>query len=235
LITSSAELSAVEFQWGDPVIFDGTNPRYVAYHFDAQHVMETYAAQKIVSEPWFLRVAQDYLGCRPVNDLVAMWWSTAASKKASSEAAQLYHFDMDWIKFLKFFVYLTDVTEDTGPHCYVAGSHRRKPKALLRDGRFLDEELKGHYAHEDFVEIAGPTGTIFVADTRGFHKGRPLVTGTRLIFQVEFAVSLFGQNYPPIEVTDAFTPEFRDVITRYPHIFAKFVEPNHLKRFADSL
>jgi Phytanoyl-CoA dioxygenase (PhyH) len=224
LITSTDQPAGSTSEYGEPAVFDETNPAHLAYYFDAKKVMATPAAQKIVSEPWFLNVAQEYLRCKPVNDLVVMWWSTAASKEPSSEAAQLYHFDMDWIKFVKFFVYLTDVTEDRGPHCYVNGSHLRKPKALLRDGRFQDEELKGYYAPTDFVEIVGPKGTMFAADTRGFHKGKPLLTGNRLIFQVEFAVSLFGQNYPSIEITDAFTPEFLDIITSYPYTFAKFVK-----------
>jgi hypothetical protein len=217
---------------GDPMVFEGTNPCHVAYYFDAQKLMESPAVQNLVSEPLFLRVAQEYLGCEPINDLVAMWWSTSASKQPSSGAAQLYHFDMDWIKFVKFFVYLTDVTDQTGPHCYVAGSHRRKPQSLLRDGRFRDEELEEHYASVDFIELTGPKGTVFVADTRGFHKGKPVKSGNRLMFQIEFAISLFGQNYPPIEVTDAFSLEFVNVIEAHPHIYSKFQRPDDEQRSA---
>ncbi len=210
---------------GDPTVFDGTDPRHVAYYFDAQKLMESPVVQSLVSEPLFLRVAQEYLGCEPINDLVAMWWSAPASQQPSSGAAQLYHFDMDWIKFVKFFVYLTDVNEETGPHCYVAGSHIRKPRSLLRDGRFRDEELESHYVKDHFVELTGSKGTVFVADTRGFHKGKPVQKGNRLMFQIEFAVSLFGQNYPPIEITDAFSPEFVKVIESHPHIYSKFNRP----------
>jgi|RhiMetdeSRZDD1v2_1073273.scaffolds.fasta_scaffold36455_6 phytanoyl-CoA dioxygenase PhyH len=217
--------STSKWKWARPVVFTGANPGYVAYYFDSQKIMETQAAQKVVGDPWLLSVAQDYLRCRPVNTQVAMWWSTAACKRPSSEAAQLYHFDMDWIKFLKFFFYLTDVTPDTGPHCYVAGSHIRKPKALLRDGRFSDEEIERHYSPNDFIEILGSKGTIFVADTRGFHKGKPLLTGSRLLFQVEFAVNLFGQNYQAIELTDSFAAEFIKVVRQHPYTYTKFVQP----------
>jgi hypothetical protein len=218
------DMTAYNVEYGAPITFDGTNPKYVTYDFDPQQAMKTPTAQKILTEPWLLSVAQNYLRCKPVNDAVSFWWSTAASKKPSSEAAQLYHFDMDMIKFVKIFVYVTDVTKDTGPHCYVAGSHRRKPKALLRDGRFSDEEIRRHYYHDDIVEIVGPKGTIFIADTRGFHKGKPPATGSRLMFQAEFSVSLFGANFPPIEVTDAFTPEFIDAMRRHPYTYSKFVK-----------
>jgi hypothetical protein len=212
-------------KWVQPFVLTGAKPAHVAYHFDPQKIMETQAAQKVVSDPWLLRIAQDYLRCRPINTQVAMWWSTAACERPSSEAAQLYHFDMDWIKFLKFFVYLTDVTQDSGPHCYVTGSHIRKPKALLRDGRFSDEEIERHYSPTDLVEIIGSKGTIFVADTRGFHKGKPLLTGSRLMFQVEFAVNLFGQNYQAIELTNSFDAEFIEVVRQHPYTYTKFVQP----------
>ncbi len=224
LIASSERLTGLDQHKGDPIVFDATNPRAAAYYFDPQQVMETHAAQKVLVDPWFLKVAQLYLRCRVVNPLIEMWWSTAFAKRPVSEAAQLYHFDMDYIRWVKFFVYLTDVTEDTGPHCYVVGSHLRKPKALLRDGRFRDDEIEHYYSQEEMVEIGGPKGTIFAADTRGFHKGKPLATGNRLIFEFEFAASLFGgSNFAPVKVTNSFAPEFIDVINRYPEIYPKFV------------
>jgi hypothetical protein len=43
-----------------------------------------------------------------------------------------------------------------------------------------DEAIKMHYSKERLLEIVGLRGTIFVADTRGFHKGKALETGDRL-------------------------------------------------------
>ena len=223
LIANSSRLTGIEFKYGDPTVFDGGNPRYARCDFDEQKVLETLAVQQILSDPSLLKISTLYLRCTPAITGVEMWWSTASLKEPSSEAAQLYHFDMDWIKFLKFFVYLTDVTPSTGPHCFVAGSHRRKPAALLRDGRFHDRELERHYAPERFVEITGPRGTIIAADTRGFHKGKPLETGNRLIFQVEFAVNLFGCPRGLIEVNEGFTPRFIDLMDRYPSVYPHFV------------
>jgi ectoine hydroxylase-related dioxygenase (phytanoyl-CoA dioxygenase family) len=126
-----------------------------------------------------------------------MWWSLAvpSSVQERSSAAQLYHFDLDRLSFLKFFIYLSDVDVTNGPHCYIAGSHRGfKSVELLRDGRFSDDEIKRHYPNEE-VRITGKRGTIFVADTKGFHRGLPLESGERLIFQIEFCNSLFGAPY----------------------------------------
>ena len=112
----------------------------------------------------------------------------------------MYHWDMDRLFFLKFFFYLTDVTPETGPHVFVAGSHGSKPPALRQDRRYEDNEVTPHYAAEAIRTICGPRGTIFAADTRALHKGQPVVLGERLALQVEFAISKFGQNYRNADV-----------------------------------
>jgi hypothetical protein len=220
------ELTLEQGQEGPKVArYDPANPRSVRYECIQQTLMESRFAQQLVADTSILAVAQAYLRCDPVQDLVAMWWSTAVNKKASSAAAQLYHFDMDRIKFLKFFVYLTDVGPENGPHCYIRRSHLRKPRPLLRIERIPDEEMFRHYGRNHLVEITGSRGTIAAVDTRGFHKGKPLVAGHRLIFQIEFATSLFGYNYPKVVLNDSFTPDFRATVKARPHTYANFLEP----------
>lgn len=136
----------------------------------------------------------------PVQDMFTMWWSTPhtdgdGEANARSQAAQLYHYDMDRLAFLKVFFYLTDVTPDTGPHCMIRGSHRSKPGPLWKDSRQADATVHAHYGPEDRMELTGPKGSILIVDTRAFHKGKPLVSGERLVFQLEFASDLFGCPY----------------------------------------
>ena len=48
--------------------------------------------------------------------------------------AQLYHFDLDRPKWLKFFIYLNDVENlDHGPHSYIKNTHKvfAKPYKIL--------------------------------------------------------------------------------------------------------
>jgi|GEM_PF-387227 Phytanoyl-CoA dioxygenase (PhyH)./GSCFA family. len=200
-------------------IYDPEHPLVAKYSFSDTSLISQPEVQRLVADPSILAVAQDYLGCSPILDLLTMWWSTAVWPEANSEAAQLFHFDMDRINFLKFFVYLTDVTEETGPHSYVRASHHRKPLALLRDGRFSDQEILRHYSSEDIIDIVAPRGTMFFADTRGFHKGVHLRAGHRLIFQMEFASSLFGAPYSPNLVDGEFGPELLQAVRRYPRTY----------------
>lgn len=208
----------------DQVIFDSDNPISPIYKFDAQQLLQNQHIQKLVVDQSLLAVAQEYLNCSPVLDLITMWWSVPFNMKGLSEAAQEYHYDMDRIKFLKIFIYLTDVDTDTGPHCYVKNSHIRKPKSLLFDGRKTDSEIYLHYLQSDCKELCGKAGTIILADTRGFHKGKPLLKKHRLIFQMEFSNSLFGQNYPKLVYTQSHKEILEIFITKYPRTYSQLFE-----------
>lgn len=208
----------------EAVNYDGENPLSSIYDFKKQDLFEDKTIQTLLVDESVFAVAQKYLGPRPFLDLTALWWSTANYKSVDlSKAAQLYHFDLDRIKFLKFFIYLTDVDALNGPHCYIEGSHKNKPTALRRDGRFLDEELSKYYPPELFKEIKEKAGTIIAVDTSGFHKGKPLVKGERLLFQMEFATSMFGQNYPPVKITDNMTAGFLDKVNNYAPSFSEIL------------
>jgi hypothetical protein len=124
-----------------------------------------------------------------------MWWSFPFSGKATSQAAQMFHFDMDRFKFIKFFFYLTDVTPETGPHCYIEKSHQRIPAPVRKDKRLSDDELSQYYSKYQFKEFCGKKGTILAVDTRGLHKGKPLTEDKRLLFQIQFSNSLFGASF----------------------------------------
>ena len=154
---------------------------------------------------------------------MSMWWSApTCDEQLQSRAAQLYHFDMDRLKFVKFFVYLSDVDSDRGPHCYVRGSHLRKPAELLKDDRLSDDEILKHYPASELIELTGKAGTMLAVDTRGLHKGKPLETGDRLIFQVQFADSLFGQNYPQIHVPRDISRRWANRIAENRRCYANF-------------
>lgn len=172
------------------------------YAVTEQSLIEQSFIQDLIVDDGLVEIAGRYINAAPINDLISMWWSTNYSNKASTEAAQLFHFDMDRVKFLKFFIYLSDVTPTTGPHIYVKGSHRSLPKTLRRDGRFSDQEIKAHYNDEEIIEIVGRKGTIVAVDTRGLHKGKPLLEGYRLIFQIEYANSTFGMDYGYINLKE---------------------------------
>lgn len=183
----------------DDVIFDKmpSKPESPLYTILTQNVLNNKDIQNIIIDESIRNIAEKYLGSKVYLSSVVMWWSTDfLDGSPSSKAAQLYHFDMDRTKFIKFFIYLTDVNTNNGPHCFIKSSHRRKPSKLLGDGRIQDIFMENFYKKENILEITAPQGTIFFEDTRGFHKGKPPLEGKRLVLQLEFSTDLFGNNYP---------------------------------------
>lgn len=198
-----------------------TSGRTEAPRYDlAEHdVLAIPAVQRLLADESLLAVAQGYLRAAPVQDMVAMWWSVAYGEQASSEAAQLFHFDLDRLRFLKVFVYVTDVDESRGPHVYVRGSHRELPLALRDDRRYTDAEVAAVLPGQT-TTIIGSAGTVFLADTRGLHKGLPVQRGERLVFQLEYASSLFGTivERPVLQTVE---PELAEAMRRFPATYER--------------
>ena len=201
-------------------------PTAVRYDFRMQDVIDNPDVQQLMADRSILAVAQSYLRCKPIVDVMTMWWHTAYSKEPDKEAAQFWHFDMDRIKWLKFFIYLTDVGPDNGPHSFVEGSHRRHgiPDALLVKGysRLTDEEVEACYPRERFSEFTAPRGTVIAEDTRGLHKGKHVARGDRLVLQLQFSNSLFGGYYPPARFSSIGYAPLQDMLRRYPRLYRSY-------------
>ncbi len=180
--------------------YDRENIKTIRYHFPEDEIINIPEYQKLMTDNLFLSVAQSYLQCLPYADVSAFWWLTDYSKIPDAQAATMWHFDMDRIKWLKIFVYLTDVTEETGPHTFVEGSHLSGniPSNLLQYGyaRLTDEMIEQSYAKEKVHSFTAPKGTIIFEDTKGLHKGTPVIKGERLILQLQFSDWGFGGIYP---------------------------------------
>lgn len=207
-------------------IYDPARPIGVRYDFAEGDLINHPDVQALMADPAIIAAAQAYLGTEPVVDVVAMWWNTAFSDRPDSEAAQYFHFDLDRIKWVKFFIYLTDVTSDSGPHYFIAKSHRTFgiPAPLLAKGyaRLTDEEVSAHYPAQDFIEFAAPCGTILGEDTRGLHKGRNVHTGHRLVLQIQFSNSRFGAPYPKVAFAAIHDRNLMTMAECYPRIYSAY-------------
>lgn len=200
--------------------FDPVAPIAVRYEVPESDVLASAAAQRILADASLLSLAQQYLGAAPIIDLETMWWSAAVGRGASSAAAQQFHFDLDRLRFVKLFVYLTDVDDQHGPHVYVRGSHRTKPTPLRRDGRHPDDAVESAFPGAAEA-ITGPRGTMFLADTLGLHKGLEVTEGHRLVFQIEWTSSLFGTAVTRPTIVDPI-PELQGAAAAHPWPYQRF-------------
>lgn len=147
------------------------------------------------NDPLLLAIAARYLGTPPNLVGVNLFWSypEQVSDNERSYAAQLFHFDLDDFKFLKFFFYLTDVDMESGPHVMVRSSHRVKSYSglgeRLKIRRYADEEIVSAYGEDRIVTVTGPAGTGFAEDTICIHKGLAPTAKERLILQIQYAIN----------------------------------------------
>lgn len=208
-------------------VFDSTAPLAAGYDFDEIDMMQQPVFQQFMGDPLLLAIAQGYLGVQPKVRSIYLWWNTVFPINPSSNMAQLFHNDISNIRFLKIFVYLTDVTEGTGPHSYVLGSHKStdESKELRRRGvvEVSDEDILNVYGQERIMDLTGLRGTVFIADTRGFHKANLPQVDHRLVLLLYLVNSLYPCNKTnqkrkilPIDST------LIETVKRHPQMFAAY-------------
>lgn len=191
-----------------PDLFSASQLSDVVDHFRSQplaHRTKTTAAYSLesivacpglmeaVNRPDILRLASAFIGCKPTLQALGVRWSYPG--KASADV-QSFHRDPDDWRFLKLFVYLTDVDEESGPHVYVAGTHRTRRPWQART--YAQSEIENRYGAK-VRAILGATGTTFAADTNGIHAGIPPKRTPRLLLQAQYSIlPNYALRYRPV-------------------------------------
>lgn len=150
---------------------------------DVNDILDIPEVLKLAHDPSVLKAVAAYLGCQPIIDNIKAWWSIPGHEEAENE--QYYHRDNDTVGFVKLFIYLTDVTNDSGPHVYVSGSHRSNDFNERR--RYQDDEVENS-ENSSIVRHTGSKGSCFLEDTWGLHKGSLPNDKKRLLLQVRYSI-----------------------------------------------
>lgn len=165
----------------------------VAHYFNSERCP---AIARLHDDPVLRQIAERYVGPRARFIATHMWWSFArdgADAKAQHRFAQMFHYDLDDYRFLKFFFYLTDVDERAGPHVYVRGSNRgRSLSQLFPLRRYADDEVERWFGSDRIDVVTAPAGAGFVVDTFGIHKGATPTGRDRLLLQLEVQQRAYG-------------------------------------------
>jgi hypothetical protein len=140
---------------------------------------------RLMNAPRLLQAAGAYLGCAPTISAVTLQWSLPCPHGSPAHELQKLHRDPDDWKFFKFFVYLTDVDEGSGPHEVIADTHLER--GGFRSVHLADDEARSHYG-DALISITGPAGTGFVVDTFGWHRGRLPTRSPRLMLAVQYSL-----------------------------------------------
>ena len=162
---------------------EATAATHVA-HFNDETILRAPHVLSIANDSDVLAAVSQALGAKPIISSLIAWWSIPHPGEARQ--AELFHRDVDDWRFIKLFVYLTDVDVDSGPHAYVPGSHRSAGLREIR--RYSDAEVEAAYPGQTLI-ITGKAGSAFLENTQGLHRGIPPRSRQRLLFQVIYSLS----------------------------------------------
>src|SRR5918911_2685701 len=120
-------------------------------------------------EPQVVALANAYVGMRSYLRGLEMWRNLPTDEPP--KLSQLWHRDWDDVVNLKLFVYLSDVTDDSGPFTFAPGTQPRGPRQLEVKDRLSDDEMAKLVPREEWVVCTGGPGPPVPPPTCGHHKG----------------------------------------------------------------
>lgn len=140
----------------------------------------------IVEDSKLINIAEKYLGTKPIL-MNSQIWYTFPNTLNKTHHNFGFHYDIDDYRFLKFFFYLDDVTDEHGPHVIIKTSHIEA--SIFK---FFNRRISNEMAHERYpgniVYMKGKRGQGFAEDTFCYHKGC-YPEKRRLIFQIQFGIT----------------------------------------------
>ncbi len=161
----SAYLSAAELARGEDYIAQHANIAYVQ-----DPLVTCRSTLDIVFSDVVIDIATEFYGARPaitgcnllksfVNDLPEAGYN-------------MFHVDVQSPRFIKFFVYPSDVDEETGPFCIVKGSHRRKPAGWRMNNNRTLTDIKNTFGADSVHRITARAGDLIIANPTAFHRAQ---------------------------------------------------------------
>lgn len=142
----------------------------------------------------FLPVAKEYFDHDGMEVELSMFQKSQVETDVNNIPGGGYHTD-DNKKNVKFFIYLTDVSEKNGP--FVVSPNTHGPRTLRRIMRWFAWEVttnRKYFYLDELPEwapapipVLGKAGTVFCGDTTVYHKAARVEEGERLVLVISFA------------------------------------------------
>ena len=134
-----------------------------------------------------LPIASSYLGQEAYIHNTQIWISFSDDEDFKNPDYG-FHYDIDDYRFLKYFMYLSDVDENSGPHEVIEETHKGNDlykffnRRLTSNSSFLKKNR--------ITTICGRQGDSFFEDTFCYHRGKNPVR-PRIIFGAVFCVNKY--------------------------------------------
>lgn len=145
--------------------------------------------KKFYDTPYFKKVLESYTGIKkPVGMLLAGRIDSVEGNVGSGGG---WHRDSPIQHQVKAICYLTDVGKDNGPFQYISESHKKLNIIksyvcnVFKPGqyRFTESEIDKYivFSKGKVLDMVAPAGTLLFADTKGIHRGKPIIEGRRYV------------------------------------------------------
>ena len=145
-----------------------------------------------------LNIVQSYLNTRLVSINASFFISNPVeiSDDIKYQNAQFFHWDNDFRKFVKLYIYLNDVDEHSGPHVFVEQTHKTKDKNHKLCRLYSDISIYEKYPQSNIIKFTGSSGSTFFVDSYGIHKGEVPTKKSRILLNIHFGVGkiLYSQG-----------------------------------------
>ena len=201
-IVKDIEATGIEYV---PMLEGQDNPAFLWRQYRLNEVAADMS--QLTTHALFHRAANAYLGVRSHCSRMMLAQKNIYNQKKDGPT-EYYHFD-DWKHRLKVMIYLDDVDDTNSPFCYLRRSHNWSWWKLKEDFKFYSNfdrsqpieggnvdwtasykdgcihsfgKLKGWQE----IIVQGVKGTAILFDSRGLHRGQPLVSGCRRVIILHF-------------------------------------------------
>ena len=141
---------------------------------------------KLIMSDEVLNIVKNYLNTKEISINASFFISNPleTSENEKYKNAQYFHWDNDFTKFVKLYIYLNDVNYDNGPHIFIPETHKFKKQNNKLCRLYSDINIENNYAKSKI--FTGNAGSMFFVDSFGIHKGIPPSKSHRLMLNVHF-------------------------------------------------
>ncbi len=155
------------------------------------NIKKTNYIKNLATSDFLLDVAKNYLGKNKISISGLCYISNPANitENEKKDNAQYFHYDNDFKKFFKVFIYLSDVDINSGPHAFVQFSHNKRLFKHLLSTRLDDKEIIDNYGRENIKTFSNTKGSLIFEDTFGLHKGNLPKKNSRIVL-----ILIYGQS-----------------------------------------
>ena len=180
--------------------------------YNNEDLVKSFELLSLATNDEIIGVLSEYFGCLPKIQYLAAWRTFDNDDELSE---MFFHMDHHGHKFVKLFLYLSDVKEGDGHHQFVKESHdwpkfdkilSLKDKKNVRNQVIAKRKWKGDFwmnndsviqsLRNKVISVTGNSGTFFMEDTSGLHRGTKITSGKpRLLFQVLYTPFDSGKDF----------------------------------------